>query len=121
MGSKSDMNAGGDESQARTDKETINKSNFDTDGTPIDWTEMEIDPGTALIPQPESFNGWSNKTGYVYDVRMKYVSTTTMSLLRTFLCQSYRQSFGQLVHREQRGQSNVPISTLCRSNILREI
>ncbi|KAG0295517.1 hypothetical protein BGZ97_004812, partial [Linnemannia gamsii] len=70
MGSKSDMNAGGDESQARTDKETINKSNFDTDGTPIDWTEMEIDPGTALIPQPESFNGWSNKTGYVYDVRM---------------------------------------------------
>lgn len=74
------MDTGKDESVSRTDKEAINKSDFDTDGTPIDWTEMEVDPSTALLPQPESFNGWSNKTGYVYDVRMKYVSTTLCSL-----------------------------------------
>lgn len=79
-----DMDTGKDESRAHTDKETINKSDFDTDGTPIDWTEMEIDPGTALLPQPEAFNGWSNKTGFVYDVRMKYVFATTMSPTRTF-------------------------------------
>ncbi|KAF9312427.1 Histone deacetylase hda1, partial [Linnemannia elongata] len=72
VGPNTDMDTGKDESQSRTDKEAINKSDFDTDGTPIDWTEMEVDPSTALLPQPESFNGWSNKTGYVYDVRMKH-------------------------------------------------
>lgn len=80
VGPNTDMDTGKDESVSRTDKEAINKSDFDTDGTPIDWTEMEVDPSTALLPQPESFNGWSNKTGYVYDVRMKYVSTTLCSL-----------------------------------------
>ena len=93
-----------DESRSRTDKEAINKSDFDTDGTPIDWTEMEIDPSTALLPQPESFNGWSNKTGYVYDVRMKYVSLPSRALPGLWLfCQCRRESIGQLDHWEYRG------------------
>jgi hypothetical protein len=77
-----ETDAGKDDNWSHTDKETANnKCNFDNDGTPIDWIEMEIDPSTALPPQPESFNGWSNKTGYVYDVRMKYVSDPCLPLV----------------------------------------
>ncbi|KAG0351062.1 Histone deacetylase hda1, partial [Gamsiella multidivaricata] len=36
------------------------------------WEEHEVEYEGALLLQPETFNGRSTKTGYVYDVRMRF-------------------------------------------------
>ncbi|KAG0299268.1 Histone deacetylase hda1, partial [Dissophora globulifera] len=53
---------------------TIASMDVDTDPTQPRWSDHEDDEEETgvLLPQPETFAGRSTKTGYVYDVRMRF-------------------------------------------------
>ncbi|KAF8939499.1 Histone deacetylase hda1 [Dissophora ornata] len=52
--------------------ETTASMEVDLDPTLPRWSEHEDEDERLLLPQPETFQGRSTKTGYVYDVRMRH-------------------------------------------------
>ncbi|KAF9198352.1 Histone deacetylase hda1, partial [Haplosporangium sp. Z 27] len=57
-----------------SDNNDMDDDNNDTstEHRQFNWSDHEIEYQGPLLPQPDSLNGRSTKTGYVYDVRMKH-------------------------------------------------